>query len=177
MKVDMKLIEKKNIQIDRSILLITAWFTCLFMRTSLQHCAIDPFPGFLLLLNRQFNQLSCFIFMLMQFFVFDYINDAIGGWTLITAISYASIAVYLNFYTHNKRITIAQSILYTATAAICFDAITLWIGPLYFGQPITSALIGQIPFTIDHVIRACLFNVAIKAIYEQTSCIKNKQTT
>lgn len=139
----MKLIERKNIQLNTTVLLVTAWFVCLFMRMSLQHYSIDPFPAFLLLLNQQLGQFSSFIFMLTQFIAFDYSCNALGGWTLITAVSYAAIAVYLNFYTRDKHITIAQSILYTVIGAVTFDAITLWIGPVYFGQPIASALIDR----------------------------------
>ena len=84
-----------------------------------------------------------------------------GVWTIITAACYGFLALFSAWYFKQRSATSLQFAVHAIYATLIYDAITgLTIGPLFFGQSLQSALIGQIPFTAYHLIG----NVTLSAI-------------
>ena len=166
----MKQIIRKNRQIllNNGLILVVAWLTCLAIRLSFSPLLyLDPFPGVFLLINRQLKGVNGFLFIASQFFCFDYLTNALGIWTILIAIAYSAIEFGLNHYTRQHSYTLSNGLLYTAIAVLSFDCISMTIGPLFFQQPLLSAVIGQIPFTLEHLVRASIFTTALNMLLQQ----------
>lgn len=58
-----------------------------------------------------------------------------------------------------------DSLAYSIIGTIAYDALTsLTIGPLMFGQPFMNALVGQIPFTLMHLVGNAVLAVTISPL-------------
>ncbi|MBT4855659.1 hypothetical protein HOM50_01685 [bacterium] len=174
--------KNKHILLNNGLILVVTWLTCLAIRLSFSPLLyLDPFPGVFLLINRQLKGVNGFLFIASQFFCFDYLTNTLGIWTLLIAIAYGTIEFGLNHYVKQHHYTIWNGLLYTAIAVLSFDCIGMAIGPLFFQQPILSAVLGQIPFTLEHLVRASIFTTALnmliqtnKVNFHQDITLKNK---
>jgi hypothetical protein len=85
--------------------------------------------------------------------VYDYFTAGIGTWTWIVAFAFALIAVASRWYFTRVQASRKHYVGFAVVATLVFDALTgLTVGPLLFNQPLMVALMGQIPFTIAHLV-------------------------
>jgi len=97
---------------------------------------------------------ALFAFAAMVFF--DIITMKLGPWTLVTSVTYAALALFFAFcFKRLKKVHFRHFIGLSAVGVILFDIIT---GPimstLMFNQPLWFSIIGQIPFTLFHLVSA-----------------------
>ena len=118
----------------------------------------DPIMGCIMPSSRKSPYIAA-LFAFVAMFSFDLITSGIGTWTYVTAITYAGLAFFFSYYFKNfKKIRIKHYISGGVIGVIIFDIIT---GPLMstflFHQPLLVTTLGQIPFTIYHLVSATTY--------------------
>lgn len=110
---------------------------------------------------KEFGGLAGFIFGALSILVFDIATGTLGLWSFITAPAYGMLGFGAALYLKNRGGT--RHFVYFAIAGTLFyDAATgLTVGPLFFHQPFISAALGQIPFTLMHL----LGNVSLSLVW------------
>ncbi|OHA21829.1 MAG: hypothetical protein A2849_02765 [Candidatus Taylorbacteria bacterium RIFCSPHIGHO2_01_FULL_51_15] len=93
-----------------------------------------------------------FLFGVFSILCFDILTGTLGPWSSITALAYGSLGLLAASY-FKHRSTRASTVQFAIIATILYDAATgLTIGPLMFNQSFFAALLGQIPFTLMHLL-------------------------
>ena len=112
---------------------------------------------------KNMGPVAAFAFGSMSMFFFDAATGFIGWWTLITAVSYGLVGVVAPYALRKM-----DYVSYAIVATIAYDLMTgLTMGPLLFGQPVSEALIGQIPFTAMHLLGNVIFALALSPLVER----------
>lgn len=128
---------------------------------------VEPMMAVLMPFGKRFNSISVFLFGALSMFLFDLVTSGIGIWTFITAIVYGFIGYGATIYFKNRSGR-KNYALYAIIATILYDTLTgLTIGPLFFHQSFMISLVGQIPFTVLHLIGNVSFAIVISPVIER----------
>ena len=119
-----------------------------------------------------------FLFGILSIVFYDLLTHTLGSCTLVTAPAYGALGLFSALYFKNRRANTSNFIFLAIVGTLFFDAMTgLLVGPLFFHQSFSSALIGQIPFTILHLLGNIIFAVLLSpAIYYFVAENKNLKT-
>lgn len=110
---------------------------------------------------KEFGGLAGFIFGVLSILVFDIATGTLGQWSLITAFAYGMLGFGAWLYLKNHSKT-KHFVYFAVVGTLFYDAATgLTIGPLFFHQPFAAAALGQIPFTLMHLVG----NVALSFVW------------
>lgn len=127
---------------------------------------LEPVMAVIMPFGKVYGGLMAFIFGVMSIVVFDSFTSGLGIWTVVTGLAYGLIGLgsYFYFKNHSGRKSYA---LYAFVATIVYDCLTgLTIGPLFFHQSFLASVIGQIPFTVIHLLGNVSFAMIISPIVE-----------
>jgi energy-coupling factor transport system substrate-specific component len=128
---------------------------------------VEPIMAVIMPFGKKYNIFSIFMFSVFSIVLFDFVTSGIGIWTLITAFIYGLIGIGASFYFKNRS-GWRNYALYAFFATIVYDCLTgLTIGPLFFNQSFMVSLIGQIPFTILHLIGNVSFAIVLSPVIER----------
>lgn len=134
----------------------------------------DPIMGCMLPFSRQDKWWQGALFAFITMISFDLMTSGIGIWTLATAGTYAGLG--LGFHLAYKRIGKVKLKHYLGSGIIgvlVFDFVTgVLLGPTMFGMNYMQALIGQIPFTIVHLLTVTAFILILTPVFD-TSIVNN----
>ena len=128
----------------------------------------EPMLATMMPYSKRYGAIPAFLFGFLGIIIFDLITGKMGMWTLITGVSYGALGIGAYFFFKNRESTIKNYLIFGVIGTILYDVVTgLSIGPLFYDQPFMSALIGQIPFTLMHLLGVVVFSVAISpAVYK-----------
>ena len=88
----------------------------------------------------------------------DVIMGKAGVWTIVTALTYGLVGVFAGYYLRKREASAWNFVLVSIVGTLFFDLVTgVLMGPLLFGEPFAVAAIGQIPFTIRHLVGNVFF--------------------
>ena len=133
---------------------------------------VEPLLASVIPVGKNYGFFAGLLFCFFSILFHDAITASVGVWTWIVGVIYALLGAGTVLLARFKNRYVANAI-YALVATLIFDAITgLAIGPIFFGQPFREALIGQIPFTINHVIGNVILAVALSPVLESL-IIKN----
>ena len=105
--------------------------------------------------------------MFVSIVLFDSITSGFGIWTFITGVTYGLVGLGSNYFFKNHT-GWKNYALYAVLATIFYDAITgLTIGPLFFHQSFIVSLVGQIPFTVIHLLGNVSFAIVLSPVIEK----------
>ncbi|MCC6323443.1 hypothetical protein IT400_01480 [Candidatus Nomurabacteria bacterium] len=114
---------------------------------------IEPILATQMPFAKAYGKLSGFLFAASSIILYDIVTNKIGIWTLVTALAYGLLALWASTYFKNRKNTSINYAKFAIMGTIAYDIVTgLSIGPIFFHQTFTQALVGQIPFTILHLI-------------------------
>ncbi len=114
---------------------------------------IEPILTTTMPFSKAFGKYFGFSFAFLSIFLFDAVTSGIGMWTLVTAVAYGLLGLWASHFFKNKKNTSINYVKFAVMGTIVYDVITgFTVGPLFFGQPFLQAVMGQIPFTILHLI-------------------------
>lgn len=117
-------------------------------------------------LGKIYGGLISFILSALSIVVYDSITSGLGIWTLITALVYGAVGYGAQFYFKNRSGWKSYA-SYAIISTIIYDVLTgLTIGPLFFGQSFMISLVGQIPFTLLHLLGNVSFAILISPVIE-----------
>lgn len=127
---------------------------------------IEPIMATTMPLGKVYGKLAGFLFGSLSIVIYDSITSGIGVWTAITAVAYGLVGVGASIYFANRK-GWRNYALYAIFATILYDALTgLSLGPLFFGQSFASAVVGQIPFTLLHLLGNVAFAIVLSPAIE-----------
>ena len=107
------------------------------------------------------GKLSGFFYCALSILAFDLLTGTLGPWSLITSLTYGILGFLAGWY-FKTRSGRRHFVCFAIVGTLFYDAVTgLSIGPLFFGQSFLMAILGQIPFTLMHL----LGNVAFAVIW------------
>lgn len=144
-------------------------FTTVFLLRLLPFRApnLEPIMAFQMPLSKTYGKIASFLFGALSITVYDLVTSGLGVWTLVTAIVYGLIGVFASSYFKNRSGWKSYA-SYAVFATIAYDALTgLTIGPLFFGQSFIASLVGQVPFTILHLLGNVSFAILLSPVIEK----------
>jgi uncharacterized membrane protein len=114
-----------------------------------------------------YGGVMAFVFGFLSIVLFDSMTSGIGVWTLVTALAYGLLGIGAQYYFKNRSGWKSYA-SYAVVATIIYDAITgLTIGPLFFHQTFMISLVGQIPFTVLHLLGNISFAIVLSPVIER----------
>ncbi|MDE2030764.1 MAG: ECF transporter S component [Patescibacteria group bacterium] len=135
---------------------------------------VEPIMAAQMPFGKVYGKLSAFLFGALSIVVYDSLTSGIGMWTVITALAYGLVGLGAGVYFKNRGGWKSYA-TYAVIATILYDAATgLTLGPLFFGQSLSGALIGQIPFTALHLLGNVSFAIILSPVIETWSAKKRE---
>lgn len=136
---------------------------------------VEPILATMMPFSRAFGGLFGFIFGFFSIIFYDVLTGTLGVWTLITASTYGVLGVISYLYFRKFKASFMNFGLFAVFGTLFFDAVTgLTIGPMIFHQSLQSAIVGQIPFTLWHLLGNVSFALVLSpALYRLV--IENKR--
>lgn len=128
---------------------------------------IEPILATLMPFSKIYGKISGFVFGFSSIIVYDIATMQIGAWTFVTAGAYGLLGAWATVYFKNKKSSSWNYMKFAFFGTLFFDAVTgLSVGPLIFHQTFMGALMGQIPFTLYHLIGNISFALMLSpAVY------------
>src|SRR3989344_8057807 len=150
------MIQKDTIKIS------VLFFICLLFRLlPFRAPNVEPILATQMPIAKKSGALAGFCFGALSILAFDLITGTLGLWSIFTAGSYGLLGAGAAWY-FKHRSGRTHLVLFAVIGTIFYDAATgLTVGPLFFGVPFMAALIGQIPFTLMHL----LGNVSLSLLW------------
>ena len=128
---------------------------------------VEPVLATLMPFSKRYGAAGAFVFAFLSITLFDAVTSGIGQWTWITAFAYGAVGLGSWLYFRNREGKVYQFVTYGIIGTILYDAATgLTIGPLMFGQSLSEAFYGQIPFTVMHLLGTTALSLTVSpALY------------
>ena len=128
---------------------------------------LEPIMAVQMPMGKRFGAVMSFAFGALSIAIYDAITSGWGVWTLVTALLYGLIGFGAYFYFKNRS-GWKNYASYAIIATIVYDALTgLTIGPLFFHQSFMVSLVGQIPFTLLHLLGNVSFAIVLSPVIER----------
>jgi len=136
---------------------------------------IEPILATGMPFSKAYGAIPGFLFAFLSIVLYDLVTETLGVWTLLTAGTYGALGFFAFFYFKKYQANALGYASFAVIGTLFFDAVTgLSIGPLFFGQSFMEALVGQVPFTLWHLLGNVSFALILSpAIYNFV--IENKK--
>ncbi len=107
------------------------------------------------------------IFAVLSILFYDVLTGTLGVQTLFTVFAYGVLGLWSFNYFKKKEANAFNFARFAIVGTLFFDAFTgLTVGPIFFNQSFMGSLLGQIPFTVFHLIGNVVFALVLSpAIY------------
>lgn len=128
----------------------------------------DPVMGSMLPFSRQNKWYESALFAGLTIITFDIITGFVGAWTAVTAITYAALGTLFHFYYKGKKVDLKMYIGSGVFGVLIYDLVTgVLAGPVLFGGSYYEAFVGQIPFTVYHLISVTIFVLILTPLLDR----------
>jgi len=144
----------KSIKMGNWFNLFVAMFACLLFRLiPFRAPNVEPILTATMPFGKAYGRFMGFFFAFFSVIAYDLITGTVGKWTILTSITYGLIGVASAYYFKTREGTGMNFARFAVVSTLFFDATTgLLTGPLFFDQSFYAALVGQVPFTVLHLI-------------------------
>jgi hypothetical protein len=75
----------------------------------------------------------------------------------VTAVCYGLVGVGAHYFFKNRSASVKNFLVFGVPVTLIYDAVTMFIGPIFENQPLILALAGQVPFTLMHLLSTIVF--------------------
>lgn len=114
---------------------------------------VEPLMATLMPISKTSSRWVSFSFAFLGIVLYDAVTSGFGMWTLVTALAYGLVGLAAYEYFARREATRVNFITFAIISTIIYDLVTgLSVGPMFFGQPFIAAALGQVPFTILHLL-------------------------
>jgi hypothetical protein len=128
---------------------------------------IEPIMATMMPFAKKYGKIAAFIFASTAIIVLDFVTGIVGIWTAVTAITYGFVGVFAAQYLYKKKNKVQYYVGFAILGTILYDAITgIGMGTLLFGQTLKVTVLGQIPFTIYHLMGNVSFALFSAFLYK-----------
>ncbi len=115
------------------------------------------------------------LFSALSIVLLDAAMGLLGTWTFLTAGAYALVTSLSRLWLQQNGGRVGGYLFSAVVCTLLYDALTgLTVGPLVYGQPFAEALVGQIPFTINHLFGNLLFCAILSPLWSRW-IVSNRQ--
>lgn len=145
---------------------IVGFVACLLIRLiPFRPPNIEPILATGMPFSKAYGALTGFLFAIFSIIAFDFITGTFSVWTFLIASTYGVLGLGAAHYFKSRKASSWNFAMFAVFGTIFFDVVTgLSIGPLFFHQSFYSALIGQIPFTLMHLLGNVLFAITLSPV-------------
>ena len=128
----------------------------------------EPMLATMMPFTTRFGFWASFLFGFLGIALFDLVTSGIGVWTIVTGFAYGLLGVGAHTFFQKREANTKNFLAFGIAGTILYDVLTgLTMGPLFFNQPFMAAVIGQIPFTLMHLLGTVVFTLALSpALYK-----------
>ncbi len=136
---------------------------------------IEPMLATVMPFAKGYGAWGSFAFGFFGIVFYDAITSGWGVWTVVSALAYGLLGIVAHFFFKNREASVKNFLGFGIVGTILYDAVTgLTVGPLAFHQSFAMALVGQIPFTLMHLLGTVVFATLLSpALYLWV--VKNEQ--
>ncbi len=129
---------------------------------------MEPIMGSMMPFAKRCGWLFGALMSFASIFLYDVISGTLGIWSYATAITYALLGVAAGVYFKNIESGVLQYVGFAIVGTLFYDIITgVFLGPVLFGgMTYTEAFMGQIPFTLWHVLGNILLAATLSPAIE-----------
>ena len=129
----------------------------------------DPIMSMAMPFARRSSALTSFAFPFLTMVSFDLVTNLVGPWTLITAVTYGVIGLAVHYFLKDQQKVGMRDYLALGTLGVLFfDLVTGVIAtPLIYGGTFLDSLLGQIPFTVTHLLTTTIFIIVITPLLDK----------
>lgn len=126
----------------------------------------EPMLATVMPFSKRFGPVGSFLFGFLGIILYDAVTSGWGSWTWVTALCYGLLGVGAHYFFKNREASVKNFLIFGIPGTVAYDAVTMMIGPIFTAQPFAAALVGQIPFTLMHVLGTVVFSVLLSpALY------------
>lgn len=146
---------------------ISSFFICLAFRLiPFRPPNIEPILTTLMPLSKKYSLIPIFLFGFLNMFIYDLITMHFGIWSIFTSFIYGLLGILSFYFFKNKtRPRLWDYGVFAIIGTLVFDSLTgLFIGPIFFNQNLMNALVGQIPFTLWHLLGNVSFSLILSPL-------------
>lgn len=142
---------------------------------------IEPLFACGVLVGQKQSYSYAFLFGAINVLLFDLLTVGFGPWTVVTGFLYALLgSAAVKFWRQNEMVAqeknrTLNSLKFTIAGTLIFDFFSgCLLGPLMFKQNFMEAIIGQVPFSILHVLGNVVLVMSIEAFLQKNRCYNPK---
>ena len=136
---------------------------------------IEPILATQMPFSKAYGGVVGFFFAFFGILLFDLATGHYGAWSYLTAGAYGLLGIWAFYFFRKRESSRWNYVRFAIMGTLFFDVVTgLSLGPIFFNQPFIEALVGQIPFTLWHLLGNVSFAFILSpAIYSYI--IENKK--
>lgn len=129
---------------------------------------VEPVTATLLPLGKRMGPATAFLFGFLSILLFDLATAEVGMWTFVTGITFGLIGIASHVFLRNTRGTAWQYAVFAVVATLIYDFITgVLMGNLLFAMPLGEAFMGQIPFTVNHLLGNIFLSLTLSPMLDR----------
>ena len=130
---------------------------------------VEPITATLMPFAKKWGWFGGLVFGALAIVSFDIITGTLGVWSFLTIGGYATLGIVAGLYfSRFEKASRMQYVIFAIIGTLFYDALTgLTVGPLFFGQTLMSAFIGQIPFTMYHLAGNIVLAAVVSPLVER----------
>lgn len=128
---------------------------------------VEPILSIAMPFARFYGPVASFVFACVSMVLYDVIVGQMGGWTLVTSLTYGFVAMGAHYWLKYWKRPILGFASYAIIGTLVFDAVTMLSGPLFYDQPWSEAFTGQLPFTANHLFGNLLLSVTLSPLLDR----------
>lgn len=136
-----------------------ALFLCLLVRLiPFRAPNVEPILATLMPFSKAYGAFIGLSFAVLSILLYDVLTGTLGIQTFFTVIAYGIIGLWSANYFKKHKANKWSYVRFVIVGTLFFDAFTgLTIGPIFFHQSFLGSFLGQIPFTVLHLIGNIVF--------------------
>ncbi len=125
---------------------------------------VEPVLATMMPFGKRYGAVMSLLFCAANMVLFDIITNNLSQWTAVTAVTYGVIGAVAGLIL-DRESGIMSYVVCAVIATLFYDAITgVAAGAILFGMGWKEGFIGQIPFTINHLIGNVILAITLSPI-------------
>ena len=122
---------------------------------------VEPIMGFTMPFAKKYGKYAGLAFALVAMVSIDFFTRRIGLWTVYTALAFAAIGFAAGWFFTARKANRSNFLAFSLAGTIFFDAFTALLFGWQFRQPLALTVMGQIPFTLNHLLGNAFFALIV----------------
>lgn len=141
------------VELRNSAKYVLTFLFCVFVRVIPRPPNIEPVMTASMPFAKEFGKYAGFAFAALSVLALDIIVGRVGYWTVYTSLAYGIVGYAAWWWLSSKKEVRGKDyLIFAFFATIFYDIVTALAFGMQFGQSLEVTLLGQIPFTLYHLL-------------------------